>query len=318
MTALRLVLCIVALHLASGAAACGADGGDSGGSPSSSSGDVAGQSGADGAEGGDAGTSPDGSTASQEDAGPACAPQCAGKQCGDDGCGGTCGTCFGSLVCTEGECAPCVPSCKENGCGDDGCGVSCGECTESEICILGQCGPPPPANCLALAPCVMTACAGSPDVPTCITDALAECGPSESTTAETAAVALATCMDTEGCPFQEGGGRAECQRIYCLPETVSCSQETEGIEECHALKECVESDDCLKDYVTGEPTTTCVGDCLATGTAEAVGLYWSLMLCVDRQCLGSSYTDMDLCFAEETDTGGACRQQLRECLIWVM
>lgn len=38
----------------------------------------------------------------------ACVPQCGGKQCGDDGCGGTCGACGDGLTCVAGACtAPC-------------------------------------------------------------------------------------------------------------------------------------------------------------------------------------------------------------------
>ena len=47
-----------------------------------------------------------------------CVPQCAGKQCGDDGCGGTCGTCIGGKVCEAGTCA------TPGGCGEvtyEGC-----------------------------------------------------------------------------------------------------------------------------------------------------------------------------------------------------
>ena len=33
-----------------------------------------------------------------------CTPQCAGKECGDDGCGGTCGTCVPEKKCQNGKC----------------------------------------------------------------------------------------------------------------------------------------------------------------------------------------------------------------------
>lgn len=102
-----------------------------------------------------------------------CQPQCNGKSCGEDGCGGLCGTCGdaevclsgacvgvadtcallcssfecgetdlpdgthcycgvceGDLVCQGGACVVCAPSCTDRECGDDGCGGSCGECNE--------------------------------------------------------------------------------------------------------------------------------------------------------------------------------------------
>ncbi len=61
---------------------------------------------------------------------PPCDPVCTGKQCGDDGCGGSCGTCAAGESCNaDGQCvAGCAPSCEGKVCGSDGCGGSCGDC----------------------------------------------------------------------------------------------------------------------------------------------------------------------------------------------
>lgn len=63
-----------------------------------------------------------------------CTPDCTGKECGPDGCGGTCGKCTdpSKPICNEqtGLCEPCTPNCEGKECGDDGCGGSCGECTD--------------------------------------------------------------------------------------------------------------------------------------------------------------------------------------------
>ncbi len=62
-----------------------------------------------------------------------CAPSCAGRLCGDDGCGGSCGVCTPGDTCTsEGAC--CTPSCSGKSCGDDGCGGSCGVCPAGAKC----------------------------------------------------------------------------------------------------------------------------------------------------------------------------------------
>ena len=67
-----------------------------------------------------------------------CERSCAGRQCGDDGCGGTCGACTASLSCTSstGQCVSgsCSPSCSGRQCGDDGCGGSCGTCGAGTAC----------------------------------------------------------------------------------------------------------------------------------------------------------------------------------------
>ena len=47
----------------------------------------------------------------EAESGCACVPDCEGKTCGDDGCGGSCGTCDGELLChTDGVCKDtCLP-----------------------------------------------------------------------------------------------------------------------------------------------------------------------------------------------------------------
>ena len=69
-----------------------------------------------------------------------CQPDCFGKQCGDDGCGGTCGECASGQVCTNAVCvSECFPNCVAKVCGDDGCGGSCGTCAFGLMCSAGSC-----------------------------------------------------------------------------------------------------------------------------------------------------------------------------------
>jgi len=67
-----------------------------------------------------------------------CVPDCAGKQCGDNGCGGSCGTCPPNYVCQDGACQ-CLPQCGGKECGADGCGGSCGSCPPGHLCQNGWC-----------------------------------------------------------------------------------------------------------------------------------------------------------------------------------
>jgi hypothetical protein len=78
----------------------------------------------------------------------ACVPDCTGLDCGDDGCGGSCGDCLDcegeplANLCSEGACLTlcCPDTCESLGrtCGDrdDGCGgnLSCGVCDALEVC----------------------------------------------------------------------------------------------------------------------------------------------------------------------------------------
>lgn len=66
-----------------------------------------------------------------------CKPDCTGKECGDDGCGGSCRKCSEGAVCApDNKC--CVTACSYNGfdCGPDFCGGSCGDCTQPAVCDL--------------------------------------------------------------------------------------------------------------------------------------------------------------------------------------
>jgi len=94
-----------------------------------------------------------------------CIPVCYGRECGDNGCDGSCGKCPGSQTCDkEGKCAdpPCVPACSGKECGEDGCGGSCGRCPEDRQCDdAGKCGPLPcTPDCIAKE-CGEDGCGGS-------------------------------------------------------------------------------------------------------------------------------------------------------------
>ncbi|MBM4354466.1 MAG: hypothetical protein FJ109_11860 [Deltaproteobacteria bacterium] len=78
-----------------------------------------------------------------------CKPDCGGRDCGDDGCGGSCGDCWtleGAInndLCTpEGTCPVC--GCGTKVCGFDPCGSTCGQCRADYTCNdQGTCDPPP-------------------------------------------------------------------------------------------------------------------------------------------------------------------------------
>jgi len=61
-----------------------------------------------------------------------CVPKCFGKACGDDGCGGSCGSCEAGAFCLEGACETCT--CEGKECGNDGCGNPCGTCPAGSGC----------------------------------------------------------------------------------------------------------------------------------------------------------------------------------------
>jgi len=73
-----------------------------------------------------------------------CVANCDGKNCGDDGCNGSCGSCSGQDACSNGICV-CQPACDGKECGADGCGDDCGPCPngsycDNDQCKVGECG----------------------------------------------------------------------------------------------------------------------------------------------------------------------------------
>ncbi|PKN55582.1 MAG: hypothetical protein CVU56_20565 [Deltaproteobacteria bacterium HGW-Deltaproteobacteria-14] len=164
-----------------------------------------------------------------------CTPSCAGKQCGDNGCGGTCGTCSGTTSCNAaGQCVGgCTPSCAGKQCGDNGCGGTCGTCTGATTCnpsgqcvaSAGQCGGDSLNTCLGRcglfneawtcqcdAQCATTGdCC--PDLGTCCT--ATTCGAAGNSSCNGQCGAFS---DTRACNCD-----TECADYYdCCPDIVPC------------------------------------------------------------------------------------------------
>ncbi|NOZ01502.1 MAG: hypothetical protein GXP54_06380, partial [Deltaproteobacteria bacterium] len=119
-----------------------------------------------------------------------CQPTCDGKQCGPDGCGGSCGTCNSDQACYSGLC--CTPNCSGKECGYDGCGGTCGQCEPEAVCIVAgaccvpdcegkQCGPDGCGGTCGNCPsCLQGQCVtGCPllSAPCCGGDTLYDCSP---------------------------------------------------------------------------------------------------------------------------------------------
>lgn len=74
-----------------------------------------------------------------------CVADCVGKSCGNDGCGGSCGTCPGGQTCQDGACGcPSGVLCSDNACHTCCAATDCAETyggdAECWKCIEGACG----------------------------------------------------------------------------------------------------------------------------------------------------------------------------------
>ena len=183
-----------------------------------------------------------------------CTPQCAGLECGDDGCGGACGSCPAAAPeCVDGLCvAECQEDCEGKECGDDGCGGQCGSCPgAAPLCVNGICEADCTPECDGLE-CGEDGCGGECGTcpgaaPVCVdgicqVDCTADCGGSE-------------CGD-DGC----GGTCGDCNAGYVCSEgqcEAKCELLCDG-RECGAVGEdqeclcgtCADDDPCTEDICT--------------------------------------------------------------------
>ena len=93
-----------------------------------------------------------------------CEPNCLNKECGDDGCGGSCGTCGKGSDCEGSQCVnnSCYSDCSGKECGDSGCGGSCGTCPQGSSCTLdGVCEKACLSSLCPMASCGALGCDGA-------------------------------------------------------------------------------------------------------------------------------------------------------------
>jgi hypothetical protein len=178
-----------------------------------------------------------------------CASACADKECGDDGCGGSCGECDDYLQCDAGQCVegPCVPDCANKECGDDSCGGTCGTCGPNESCQNSVCFSGKP--CDELIQCSM-GCIAESGVE-CLLDCLDE-GPPEAQDKffDLVQCILGECGMNLDAACMLGAMNGACQEEYqacqdCLP---GCTNKQCGDDGCGgSCGECDDADACTSD-----------------------------------------------------------------------
>ena len=158
-----------------------------------------------------------------------CTPNCEGKVCGDNGCGGNCGECDAGAKCTDsGQCqADCESLCANRQCGPAGSNqeCDCGECDAGLSCINGQCL----VNCDDV--CALGECTPQWAEGTC------NCGSCNDNNACTDD----TCTDEAKCVFTATNG-AQCNdQDPCTTDDTCVEDQCVGME---ADCECLVDDDC--------------------------------------------------------------------------
>ena len=206
-----------------------------------------------------------------------CTPNCNGKTCGDDGCGGSCGTCGEHQACKKGYCA-CAKGYKKCGercipltacCEDKDCGTG-------RICYQGKC------KCAeGYKPC------GKRCIPTgaCCTDK--ECDPYEDCKDGRCVCAKGykpcgdTCIPVKDCCPEEGSccqpGYKECDGV-CIPDNACCTDgDCTGEHRICYLHKCK----CADGYKDCDGTCIPIAQCCTNNNCEACEIC-DKGICVDN------------------------------------
>jgi len=195
-----------------------------------------------------------------------CVPNCAGKECGDDGCGGSCGTCPSGKTCQNYQCVGCTPNCAGKECGDDGCGGQCPPgCSGTQVCSNGKCVEQWPPQCLGdTGPSVDTCPNGLTDIGCCDNGRLLYCWENQ-----------LWCMDCAADGYVCGWYRGDNQNpagYYCGPRSILLPSDPSGQYPSDCPKPCVPN---------------CAGkQCGDDGCGGSCGTCPSDKTCQNYQCVG--------------------------------
>jgi len=225
-----------------------------------------------------------------------CVPDCAGKECGQDGCGGLCGKCEPGMVCSaDGQC-------------EDPAGLTCNEildcamgCNMDPMCMFNcqqQGTPEAQALFVELSMCLQDACGIFVPDPACWLKAMeGECFGPYMECAE--GVCIPDCEGKECGPDGCGGSCGKCEPGFACNDMGMC-EEAQGLD-CEGIFEC--SLACGMD-------PTCILECQKQGTPEAQDIYQELAQCLIAVCGFMAPSEKCLLDAIE----GECLPQYEECL----
>jgi hypothetical protein len=235
---------------------------------------------------------------------PPCAPECDPlQQCGDDGCGGSCGECAGpgDVCCAEYFCGPCVADCAGKECGHDGANGFCGQCPEGFVCGLGKCVKKETGTCRDWNQCSQ-ACEEWNTL--CWDDCKAWLDPwGQEVLASLAACAIIHCGD---CPEGPEGQECfdDCLFGNCAMEFAECFAQS-GTSTCKQIYECTST--CPPGDVS------CTDPCYFAASPPYLfyAIEWeqcALPLCEDK----APGFELDQCLQEVSF--GACKEQFTACM----
>ena len=250
--------------------------------------------------------------------GACCDPKevCAGLDCGDDGCGGSCGDCPAEHSCLEGICVPdCLPECEDKECGDDGCEGSCGECAAGDKCLEDEGAATCEADCQQL--CGGKQCGSAGEEEEC---ACGECDDGHACTDDSCTLGgvclfvfnSAACDDGNPCTGDDSCSLGNCAgKVLPAEELAALDCICAADDDCEAIENGNVCDGTLYCHKAGEAEGVCQVDpstilacddsnpCTTDSCDPQTG-------CVFQPDNENDCSDGDACNGLETCNNGAC------------
>jgi hypothetical protein len=232
-----------------------------------------------------------------------CLPVCDGKECGDDGCGGQCGSCIEDQVCLSGTCGlPCQRACGKAECGDDGCGGSCGDCEGASYCLEGLCVPSCSPQCTGKE-CGDDGCGGDcgkcPGAASVCVEGICQADCTDACSGKACGSdgcggSCGQCPDghlclADGtCQCQPACGQGACGDDGCGGDCGSCTGAQESCQEgiCACTPACVDKE-CGDDGCNGS-----CGECPENHECLPDGQCLCVPDCMDKECGGDGCTGL--------------------------
>ena len=236
-----------------------------------------------------------------------CHPECDAKQCGSDGCGGSCGTCPLGFGCEDGACTPvCLPQCAGKACGDDGCGGTCGFCSTDQECKAGICTKPLSCsdmmmcarNCVTQGPVCQQKCsAGASGLELTEFNALWTCVASLCPTG-----APSACFD------QAVLGTCYTKYLECISCMPACTGKSCGPDTCGgSCGQCDSQSQCVNGQCQPVCVPVCAGkECGSNGCGGSCGICLTGYECKGGKC---EWPCQPLCTGKQCGNdgcGGSC------------
>lgn len=162
----------------------------------------------------------------------------------------------------------CTPSCAGRQCGDDGCGGSCGSCAVGQTCQAGVCqagGSGGGLDCVGILECVNTnECADQACLDGCISQG--------TTTAQSQFTAVLNCIGTNCADAATDAEFAQCQQEFCSAELNACTGGT-GSPGGAGTATCNEVVTCVLTCADQACADNCVATGTAAAQTAAIGFY---------------------------------------------